>query len=242
MALEITKTFTIKATVQAVWDFLIDVERVAKCMPGAAITAKLDDKTYTGTMTVKVGPVTQSYKGKIVFEKLDAAARSAEIVATGQDIRGKGGADMRLSSTVKELGPGETEVTAVSKVNITGIMAQMGRGMIQDVSDQLFGVFSQRMRAELESAAAAPAVAAPPANSVTDAAPASEAPKNTPAETAAVVTPATPAPKPAPVPEVLDLGSIGAGAAKRATVRLLSTPGFWLAVLAVVVVVYLIRR
>jgi hypothetical protein len=145
---------------------------------------------------------------------------------------------MRLSSAVKELGPGETEVTAVSQVNITGIMAQMGRGMIQDVSDQLFGVFSQRMRAELESAATASAAAAPAS---------SEAPKDTPAQAAAVVTPAPPDPKPAPsapapVPEVLDLGPIGARAAKRATARLVSTPGFWLGALAVVVVVYLILR
>jgi carbon monoxide dehydrogenase subunit G len=278
MALEITKTFVVKAAPQAVWDFLVDVERVAKCMPGAAITAKLDDKTYTGTMTVKVGPVTQSYKGKIVFEKLDEAARAAHIVATGQDVRGKGGADMRLSSTMKEIAADETEVTAVSQVNITGILAQMGRGMIQDVSDQLFGVFSQRMRAELEAGAsvasaapAAPAIAPPPANAVTDAAPATAAPVDaarqastvaTADAAAAVVTgaaappTATPDPNPTPAaaaptarpapsaraPEVLDLGPIGARAAKRATLRLLGTPGFWLAVVAIAVVLYFILR
>ena len=151
MAFEIAKTFTIKAPPASVWEFLTDPERVAKCLPGAAITGKLDEKTWSGTMTVKVGPVQSSYKGKVVFEKLDAAARRAEIVAQGMDVRGKGGADLRLTSSVLEKAPGETEVTTVSRVNVTGILAQMGRGMIQDVSDQMFQIFSQNMRTELEA-------------------------------------------------------------------------------------------
>lgn len=162
MALEITKTFVVKAAPAAVWAFLIDVPRAAGCMPGAAITDRLDDRTYAGTMKVKVGPVTASYKGKIAFERLDEAAHTAEIVATGQDVRGKGGADMRMTGSLKDIGNGETEVTAVSRVNITGILAQMGRGMIQDVSDQLFQMFSQRMRAELETVPQAAQAAAPP--------------------------------------------------------------------------------
>src|SRR5205085_5524395 len=122
-----------------------------------------DEKTLAGTMAVKVRPVSTSYKGKIVFERLDAQARIAEIVASGQDVRGRGGADLRLTSSIKEVAPGETEVTAASKVNITGILAQMGRGMVQDVSDQLFQTFSQRMRAELEPAASAPPPSITPA-------------------------------------------------------------------------------
>src|SRR2546421_11141887 len=127
MAFEISKTFVIHAPPAQVWEFLTDPQRVAKCLPGAAVTGKLDDKTWAGTMTVKVGPVQSSYKGKVTFEKLDAAARSAEIVATGQDVRGRGGADLRLISSLKEPAPGQTEVTTVSRVNITGILAQMGR-------------------------------------------------------------------------------------------------------------------
>jgi uncharacterized protein len=157
MAIEIVKTFVVKASPAAVWGFLTDPQRVARCMPGAAITDRIDDKTFAGTMAVKVGPVSTSYKGKIVFARLDESARTAEIVATGQDVRGRGGADLRLTSSIKEVAPGETEVTAASKVNITGILAQMGRGMVQDVSDQLFQTFSQRMRAELEPAGPAPA-------------------------------------------------------------------------------------
>jgi carbon monoxide dehydrogenase subunit G len=151
MAFEITKTFSIKAPAASVWEFLTDPQKVAKCLPGAAITGKLDEKTWSGTMTVKVGPVQSSYKGKVVFEKVDPASRSAEIVAQGMDVRGKGGADLRLTSSVIEKAPGETEVTTVSRVNVTGILAQMGRGMVQDVGDQMFQIFSQNMRTELEA-------------------------------------------------------------------------------------------
>src|SRR5437762_12545580 len=106
MAIEIVKTFTIKAPPAAVWGFLTDPQRVARCMPGAAITERIDEKTFAGTMAVKVGPVSTSYKGKIVFERLDAQARIAEIVATGQDVRGRGGAEPPLVRSVKEVAPG----------------------------------------------------------------------------------------------------------------------------------------
>src|SRR3954469_18240460 len=152
MAFEIVKTFVVRAPPEQVWSFLTDPERVARCLPGAAITGKLDERTWQGTMTVKVGPVSSSYKGKVSFEKLDRASRTAEIVATGQDVRGRGGADLRLTSKLNQKGPGETEITTTSHVNITGILAQMGRGMVQDVGDQMFQVFSQRVRAELEAA------------------------------------------------------------------------------------------
>jgi len=241
MALEITKTFVVKAPAAAVWAFLTDVERVAKCMPGAAITQKIDDKTYAGTMTVKVGPVSTSYKGKVVFERLDPAAMEAEIAATGQDVKGKGGADMRMTSRVRGIAPRETEVTAISKVNITGILAQMGRGMVQDVSDQLFQIFSQRMRAELETEAAPPPAAAAgttAAAGTAAAAAAGGAPRGS-----AVASPAVEplAAKPPPI-DVLDIGSIGAKAAGRAMLRTFTAPVFWIAVVAIAVVLYLLVR
>jgi carbon monoxide dehydrogenase subunit G len=157
MALQIDKTFTINAGRAAVWKFLTDPYRVARCLPGAAITEKADEKTYLGTITVKVGPVSASYKGKVRFERLDEAEGTAEIVGSGQDVKGKGGADMRLTSRLTERAPGQTEVAASSVVNITGILAQLGRGMIQDVSDQMFLKFTDAMRAELESGAGASA-------------------------------------------------------------------------------------
>ena len=223
MAIEIVKTFVVKAPPATVWGFLIDAQRIARCMPGAAITARIDEKTFAGTMAVKVGPVSTSYKGKIVFERLDAGARTAEIVATGQDVRGRGGADLRLTSSIKEVAPGETEVTASSKVNITGILAQMGRGMVQDVSDQLFQTFSQRMRAELEPAATSPAAATPP-----PAGPSSPSAATASSPTAQV--------------EPLDVGSLGVKVAGRAAGRVVRRPTFWIAAIAVAALLYLLFR
>ena len=190
MAFEIVKTFVVRSSPEQVWSFLTDPEKIARCLPGAAITGKIDEKTWQGTMTVKVGPVSSSYKGKVAFEKLDAKSHTAEILATGQDVRGRGGADLKLTSSLATKGPSETEVTTTSRVNITGILAQMGRGMVQDVGDQIFQVFTQRVRAELE---AAPQAAAAPSA-------------------------ARPAPAPAARPEALDVGALGARAALRSPI------------------------
>jgi carbon monoxide dehydrogenase subunit G len=165
--MRIEKSFTVHSAAPNVWAFLTDPHRVARALPGAAIQEQIDAQTYAGTVTVKVGPVATSYKGKMRFERLDQAAGVAEIVASGQDVKGKGGAEMRMTSNLMARGPRDTEVTVVSEVNITGILAQMGRGMIEQVSDQMFQIFTDAVRAELETpetgtepAAAAPALAA----------------------------------------------------------------------------------
>ena len=200
--MQIEKTFVVKASPSAVWGFLTDPHRVARCLPGAAITEQIDEQTYAGTITVKVGPVSASYKGRVRFEHLDAALRSAEIVASGQDIRGKGGADMRMRSRLVEKAPGETEVVATSEVNVTGILAQFGRGMIQDVSDQMFQKFTEAVRAELETKAQTP-VGPDPATAVE----AAQAPP-------------------------IDAISFGAGVLGRALGRAVRGPALWVAAAA----------
>ena len=154
MAFHIEQSFAVNASADSVWQFLIDPRKVASCLPGAAITEQLDDDTYAGTMTVKVGPVSASYKGKVTFKRRDHDSREAEILASGQDIRGKGGATMNLVSRVKEETPGRTEVTVISDVSITGILAQFGRGMIRDVSDQMLEKFTAAMKEQLAAGGA----------------------------------------------------------------------------------------
>ncbi len=246
MGMEITKSFVVKAPADAVWGFLTDPYKVASCLPGAAITEKVDDSTYTGTMTLKVGPVTASYRGKMRFERLDAAAMEADLAASGQETKGKGGADMRMKSRVVAKGPEETEVTVVSDVNVMGVLAQFGRGMIQDVSDQLFQKFSDGMRRQL--AAAAPTLAAVPVEELVP------APTPAPAEASGPIAsaPAPPMPKPSPAPpppapppvqeDVLDVGSLGAKAAGRAAGRILRGPVFWTAVIVLALLVYWLRH
>lgn len=231
MGMRIEKSFVVQAPAAAVWEFLTDPRRVASCLPGAAITDQLDPQTYGGTITVKVGPVTASYRGKMKFERLDAAAGEAEISASGQETRGKGAADMRMSSRVVARDAASTEVVITSDVNVVGALAQFGKGMIEDVSDQMFGKFSGAMRRQLE---AAPAAVAPAANAAGAVAPtpAPEAQVATPAASAA--TPTIAAPTQAPVlprqtEEVLDLGAIGTAAAGRAVGRALRSPVLWVA-------------
>jgi carbon monoxide dehydrogenase subunit G len=218
MPFQIEKTFVVRAPAQAVWDFLTDPPRVARCMPGAAVTDRVDDRTWSGTLTVKVGPVLASYKGRMSFARLDAQERAAEIVASGQDVRGKGGATMRLRSRVSERGPAETEVVASSEVNVTGLLAQMGRGMVQDIGDQIFVKFTDAMRAELEEAAASAAPAGGSAPSAREA--------GRVAEPRAVTAPP------------LDVLSLGASAATRAAARSAQRPQVWIA-LAILVVLAL---
>jgi uncharacterized protein len=289
MGIPIEKSFVVAAPAAAVWEFLTDPAKVASCLPGAAITGKEDDQTWGGTMTVKVGPVTASYRGRLRFERLDAAAREAEIAASGQETRGKGGADMRMKSRVVERGPEETEVTVVSDVNVVGVLAQFGRGMIQDVSDQLFRKFTDAMRRQLEEArvaaearvaprvageatvagegaitpgtanaaaaatAVAPTTAAaaamPPAAetaavplaarpaSATGPAPATAPTPPTPQSRLAAPPPASPSP-PASEENVLDVGALGTAALGRAAGRTLRRPGFWITVVAIVLIVY----
>jgi carbon monoxide dehydrogenase subunit G len=265
MGIPIEKSFVVKAPAAAVWELLTDPYRVAACLPGAAITGQGEDGSWGGTITIKVGPVTASYRGKLRFERLDAAAHEAEIAASGQETRGKGGADMRMKSRVVERSPGEAEVVVVSDVNVVGILAQFGRGMIQDVSDQLFQKFTAAMRNELEggtagvaqsarSAAQVPSPAAPGAAQAPSpaqaAAVAPAAPTVAPPATESRVT-AEPLPTAAPrlaapdlqsADNVLDLGSVGAAAAGRAAARALRRPGFWIAAAAAALLVYWLCR
>jgi carbon monoxide dehydrogenase subunit G len=215
MGFSLQHSFLVKAPADRVWAFLTDPTRVASALPGAAITDKVADDSYNGTITVKVGPVSARYRGTVRFESLDPGARTARIVGSGQDTSGRGGADLRMSSRLLEKSAQETEVSLTSEVNVTGILAQFGRGMIQDVSNQMVGRFTEAMRAQLE----APAAAAP-----------------APSPGAA---PESAAPPAAPPIEVLSFGSRIAG---RAALRLLGRPVFWLILLAAAVIGWLAAR
>lgn len=225
MAFHMEQSFTVDASADSVWRFLIDPRRVASCLPGAAITEQLDDDTYAGTMTVKVGPVSASYKGKVTFKRLDRDSREAEIVASGQDVRGKGGATMNMVSRVKEETPDRTEVTLISDVSVTGILAQFGRGMIQDVSDQMLERFTAAMQEQLavDGAGKKGNVEGKTGNGERETEGGQREAGSGKREA-----------RDAGAGE-LDLVALGAAAGKRAVARTLRSPGLWVAVAVVLI-------
>ena len=160
MAIEIEKTFQVKEPIEQVWSLLSDPRRVATCVPGAKITEQVDEKTYKGTISVKVGPSATDYKGELEIVRLDAENHEMEILGKGQDVRGRGSASMKMTGKLRSLDDGGTEVTSISELNVVGILAQMGSRVISEVSNIMFGEFTKNFQARLAQHADAPEAAA----------------------------------------------------------------------------------
>ncbi len=158
--MKLEQSFEVQAPVEEVWAALIDLERVAPCLPGAAITGHDDDGTYHGEFKVKLGPTTASYRGTVKIEEVDEAAHRATMRAKGTDKRGHGGASATIVNTLVSTDDGATRVDAVTDYAITGRLASFGRGgMIQDISNRLLGDFSTCLQAQLETKPEPPAAA-----------------------------------------------------------------------------------
>jgi uncharacterized protein len=153
MAMQIEKTFQVKEPIEQVWSLLSDPRRVATCVPGAKITEQVDEKTYKGTISVKVGPSATDYKGELEIVRLDPENHEMEILGKGQDVRGRGSASMKMTSKLRSLEDGGTEVTSASEVNVVGILAQMGSRVISEVSNIMFGQFTKNFQAQLQQPA-----------------------------------------------------------------------------------------
>jgi uncharacterized protein len=149
MAEKIEQRFEVDAPIDLVWLFVTDPQHVVGCLPGAAITGKLDARTYTGTFSIKVGLVAAGYNGKAIFQRVDPASYEVEIVGEGRDVKGKGSAEMRMICRLRALGGVRTLVSVSSDVNITGLLAQLGRGMIQTVADQMLRQFNTQFAQKL---------------------------------------------------------------------------------------------
>ncbi len=151
MAIEITEQMRVEVPIEVAWAFVTDARRVAACMPGAEIVEEIDEKTYVGKAKVKLGAITTSYKGQVVFTEIDPGARTMKLTGEGRETGGgtaKGSLDVRLV----EIGAAETELSFDVKVDLTGKVMQMGRGMIKGVSAQLFKQFSANAEAQLSAA------------------------------------------------------------------------------------------
>jgi carbon monoxide dehydrogenase subunit G len=198
--MKLEQSFTVAAPVEKVWDMLVDVERVAPCLPGAEITGQGPDGSYEGNFTVKLGPTTASYRGSLRMDSLDEASRTATMHAKGTDKRGQGGANATIVSTMRQEGE-ETVVDVVTDFTITGRLARFGRGgMIEDISKRMMRDFSQCLQASMAAEQAAPAAAAPVTpGEEADAAAASVGGAAADASGATEAAPAPPAPQRPPV-------------------------------------------
>ena len=165
MAVRIDKTFQIKEPVDKVWKFLSDPRKVVTCVPGAQLTEAIDERTFKGSISVKVGPSVPDYQGEVHIERLDEQANEIELVAKGQDRRGRGSASMKMTGKLRALPEGVTEVVANSEVNVVGMLAQFGARLINDVSDMIFGEFLKNFERMLqENLGRGEAVATAPAS------------------------------------------------------------------------------
>ena len=145
--MQLEHSFTVPVEVDDAWAVLLDIERIAPCMPGAAIDS-VDGDDFTGTVKVKLGPIGLTYKGKASFIEKDVTAHRAVIDARGRDSRGNGTANAKVTATLTSTG-GSTEVRVVTDLDITGKPAQFGRGVMVDVGNKLIGQFADCLAGKL---------------------------------------------------------------------------------------------
>jgi carbon monoxide dehydrogenase subunit G len=205
----IENEFTVHAPADDVYRLMLDVERVAPCIPGTEVLGRRDDGGFDAKVSMKMGPMSMGYKGSVAISEQDDEARRAVLAAKGAEQRGQGNAQATMTMEVTDLGAEGSRVKVSSDILVTGRVAQMGRGIMQDVATRMMGEMSRCMEATLvaaqgesppasaeESAAgrAAASAAAP------DAAPAAAAHATATSAPAEAARPAPPPPRPATPP------------------------------------------
>ena len=178
--------FDVDAPIEQVWDAVLDVERVAPTVPGAQVLERVSDDAYKVSIKVRVGPMSMLYRGEVEITDRDEAAHRAVMKARAKESRGQGTADADVTMALSG-SDGHTSATITTDVQLSGKVATMGQGVLQDVSSRLVDTFAQNLAAMLAGGEA-------------PAAPAGAPPEST----------HTPPPRPAPEPaEALDLGALG---------------------------------
>jgi carbon monoxide dehydrogenase subunit G len=156
----IENDFVVEAPIETVWQYVLDVAKVAPCMPGAELTDVVDDTTWKGKVGVKLGPVSMSFAGTVKLQQRDDGAHRVVLKADGREQRGRGAASAVVTANM-EATDGGTKVAFESEITITGAAAQYGRGMIQDISARLTNEFASCLQANITASAAADSAAVP---------------------------------------------------------------------------------
>ena len=185
MAMELDHSFTVPVPPSQAWDVLLDVQRIAPCMPGATVDT-VDGDDVAGRLKVKVGPVSLTYKGTATFKDRDPGDRSLLVEASGKEMRGAGtaSATVRAALAPENGSDAATMVTLHTTLNVTGRPAQFGRGVIAEVGSRLIDKFADNLAQQLASGAPAPAAEAT-GTAAAESAPVESAPAETPAAPAA---------------------------------------------------------
>lgn len=162
--MDIKNSFEVPLPVDQTWKTLLDIRKIAPCMPGAELLEVTDDNTFKGKVAVRLGPVALSFLGNARFEEIDEAAHRARVKGQGSDAKGRGGASGVVTFALSPI-DGGTRVDVDTSVNLSGAVAQYGRGtgMIQDVASQIIGQFAEALRAMLRHDEAVKAAQAAPA-------------------------------------------------------------------------------
>ncbi|WP_222264649.1 SRPBCC family protein [Modestobacter marinus] len=148
--MQLENSFTVPVPIDDAWRVLLDIERIAPCMPGAVLDSVTGDE-FTGRVKVKLGPINLTYQGRASFVEKDGTAHRAVIDAKGKDQRGNGTAAATITATLAAQGS-TTRVDVLTDLNITGRPAQFGRGVMTDVGNKLLGQFADKLAAQLGSA------------------------------------------------------------------------------------------
>jgi carbon monoxide dehydrogenase subunit G len=152
MAFKIEERFEVQAPVERVWKYLIDPKRVVECLPGAELLEQQDEHNFTGAIKVKVGPLSMSYKGNAKFTEVNEQTHQVRMVGDAREVGGSGSTKVSMLNTITALPNGGSEVSVVADVELVGKIVQFGRGMIEEVSRQMFRQFSNCVKQRLEVA------------------------------------------------------------------------------------------
>lgn len=147
--MKLENEFSVAAPLDQTWSTLLDIERVASCLPGAKLESESSDGTYRGEMTVKLGPMTLSYKGTARLAEVEEDEHIAVLEARARETRGSGMATAMIRNQLTAGDEGTTVVKVETDLNITGRPAQFGRGIMEDVSSRMLDDFARRLEREI---------------------------------------------------------------------------------------------
>jgi hypothetical protein len=161
--MEFDNSFEVPLPPAEAWVVLMDIRRIAPCMPGAELTDVVDAQSYKGKISVRLGPVALAFAGLVTFEDVDDANYSARVKAQGTDAKGRGGANAAATFRLEPAGTG-SKVLVHTDLTLSGAVAQYGRGvgMIQATAAQIIGQFAKNLRTQLTEQQPPTVVRAPP--------------------------------------------------------------------------------